>query len=98
MVANIGRDELRAKMDRGDPCILLEVLAPQYEVGKSPEVEVRNLLVFINLNAPGGRNRLGWVGEPQRARVVAAGPGTGFGRPTAVDRPARFVASVGSIQ
>ena len=30
MVANIGRDELRAKMDRGDPVILLEVLAPQY--------------------------------------------------------------------
>jgi hypothetical protein len=38
----------------------------------------------------------------QRARVVAAGPGapigTGFGRPTAVDLPARFVASMGSIQ
>ena len=30
MVANIGRDELRAKMDRGDPFILLEVLAPPY--------------------------------------------------------------------
>ena len=30
MVANIGRDELKAKMDRGDPLILLEVLAPQY--------------------------------------------------------------------
>ena len=30
MVANIGRDELKAKMDRGDPIILLEVLAPQY--------------------------------------------------------------------
>jgi rhodanese-related sulfurtransferase len=30
VVANIGRDELRAKMDRGDPFILLEVLAPQY--------------------------------------------------------------------
>ena len=30
MVANIGRDELQAKMDRGDPFILLEVLAPQY--------------------------------------------------------------------
>ena len=30
MVANIGRDELRAKMNRGDPFILLEVLAPQY--------------------------------------------------------------------
>jgi rhodanese-related sulfurtransferase len=30
VVANIGRDELRAKMDRGDPVILLEVLAPQY--------------------------------------------------------------------
>ena len=30
MVANIGRDELRAKIDRADPFILLEVLAPQY--------------------------------------------------------------------
>ena len=30
MVANIGRDELRAKMDRGDLVILLEVLAPRY--------------------------------------------------------------------
>ncbi len=30
MVANIGRDELKAKMNRGDPVILLEVLAPQY--------------------------------------------------------------------
>jgi rhodanese-related sulfurtransferase len=30
VVANIGRDELRAKMDRGDPFILLEVLAPLY--------------------------------------------------------------------
>jgi rhodanese-related sulfurtransferase len=30
VVANIGRDELRAKMDRGDPFVLLEVLAPQY--------------------------------------------------------------------
>ena len=30
MVANIGRDELRAKMNRGDPFILLEVLAPPY--------------------------------------------------------------------
>ena len=30
MVANIGRDELKAKMDRGDPIILLEVLALQY--------------------------------------------------------------------
>ena len=30
MVANIGRDELQAKVDRGDPFILLEVLAPQY--------------------------------------------------------------------
>ncbi len=27
---DIGRDELRAKMDRGDPLVLLEVLAPQY--------------------------------------------------------------------
>jgi rhodanese-related sulfurtransferase len=30
VVANIGRDELRAKMDRADPYILLEVLAPPY--------------------------------------------------------------------
>ena len=30
MVANIDRDELRAKMDKGDPIILLEVLAPRY--------------------------------------------------------------------
>jgi len=30
VVENIGRDELRAKMDSGDPVILLEVLAPQY--------------------------------------------------------------------
>ena len=29
-MANIGRDELQAKIDRGDPFILLEVLAPQY--------------------------------------------------------------------
>ena len=29
MVANIGRDELRAKMDGGDPFVL-EVLAPRY--------------------------------------------------------------------
>ena len=30
MVANIGRDELQAKINRGDPFILLEVRAPQY--------------------------------------------------------------------
>ena len=30
MVANIGRNELRAKLNRGDPFILLEVLAPPY--------------------------------------------------------------------
>ena len=30
MVAFIGRDELRAKMDRGNPVVLLEVLAPRY--------------------------------------------------------------------
>lgn len=30
MVANIGRDDLQARMDRRDPVILLEVLAPQY--------------------------------------------------------------------
>jgi rhodanese-related sulfurtransferase len=30
VVANISRDELRAKIDRGDPFILLEVLAPRY--------------------------------------------------------------------
>jgi rhodanese-related sulfurtransferase len=30
VVANIGRDELHAKMDGGDPVVLLEVLAPRY--------------------------------------------------------------------
>jgi rhodanese-related sulfurtransferase len=30
MVPHIGRYELKAKMDRRDPFILLEVLAPQY--------------------------------------------------------------------
>jgi rhodanese-related sulfurtransferase len=30
VVANIGRDELQATIDRGEPFILLEVLAPQY--------------------------------------------------------------------
>jgi len=30
MVANIGRDELRSKIDRGDPFVLVEVLAPPY--------------------------------------------------------------------
>ncbi len=30
MVENIDRDELRAKLDRGDPVVLLEVLAPRY--------------------------------------------------------------------
>ena len=30
MVASIGREELRTKMDSSDPPILLEVLAPQY--------------------------------------------------------------------
>jgi rhodanese-related sulfurtransferase len=30
VVANIGRDDLQARMDRRDPVILLEVLAPQY--------------------------------------------------------------------
>jgi rhodanese-related sulfurtransferase len=30
VVANIGRDDLRKRMDRGDPVVLLEVLAPQY--------------------------------------------------------------------
>ena len=30
MVANIGRDDLRTRLDGGDPVILLEVLAPQY--------------------------------------------------------------------
>jgi hypothetical protein len=30
VVANIGRDEPRAKLDRGDPFVLLEVLAPPY--------------------------------------------------------------------
>jgi hypothetical protein len=30
VVANIGRGDLRTRLDRGDPVILLEVLAPQY--------------------------------------------------------------------
>jgi len=30
VVAFIGRDELRAKMDGGDPLVLLEVLSPRY--------------------------------------------------------------------
>ncbi len=30
MVADIGRDELKAKMDGGDTIVLLEVLAPRY--------------------------------------------------------------------
>jgi rhodanese-related sulfurtransferase len=30
VVADISRDELRAKMDRGDPFTLLEVLDPRY--------------------------------------------------------------------
>ena len=30
MVAKIGREELQAKISRGDPFVLLEVLAPQY--------------------------------------------------------------------
>lgn len=30
MLANICREELRAKMERGDHFVLLEVLAPQY--------------------------------------------------------------------
>ena len=30
MVENIDLDELRAKLDRGDPIVLLEVLAPRY--------------------------------------------------------------------
>jgi rhodanese-related sulfurtransferase len=30
VVANIGRDDLRRRMDRGDPVVLVEVLAPQY--------------------------------------------------------------------
>ena len=30
MVENIGRDELRAKLDGGDHVVLLEVLAPRY--------------------------------------------------------------------
>jgi rhodanese-related sulfurtransferase len=30
VVANIGRDDLRRRMDRGEPVVLLEVLAPQY--------------------------------------------------------------------
>jgi rhodanese-related sulfurtransferase len=30
VVKDIGRDELRAKIDGGDPFVLLEVLAPKY--------------------------------------------------------------------
>ena len=30
MVANIARDELQAKIDGGDPFVLLEVLDPRY--------------------------------------------------------------------
>jgi rhodanese-related sulfurtransferase len=30
VVKHIDRDELRAKLDRGDPIVLLEVLAPRY--------------------------------------------------------------------
>jgi len=30
VVANIGRHELQKRMDRGDPVVLLEVLASQY--------------------------------------------------------------------
>ena len=30
MVEHIDLDELRAKLDRGDPVVLLEVLAPRY--------------------------------------------------------------------
>jgi rhodanese-related sulfurtransferase len=30
VVENIDLDELRAKLDRGDPVVLLEVLAPRY--------------------------------------------------------------------
>ena len=30
MVTNIGRDDLRTRMERGEPVVLLEVLAPRY--------------------------------------------------------------------
>jgi rhodanese-related sulfurtransferase len=30
VVPKIGRDELKAKIDQGDPFVLLEVLGPQY--------------------------------------------------------------------
>jgi rhodanese-related sulfurtransferase len=30
VVASIGREELKAKIDRGDQLVLLEVLGPQY--------------------------------------------------------------------
>jgi rhodanese-related sulfurtransferase len=30
VVADIGRDELQAKIDGGEPVVLLEVLAPRY--------------------------------------------------------------------
>ena len=69
MVANIGRGELRAKMDRGDPFVLLEVLAPRY---------YRHTHLPGALNLPPGR---AWRGRLRRGtaqqystRLLMAGP------------------------
>ena len=60
MVANIGRDELRAKIDGGAPFVLLEVLAPRYyrhshlpgtlnlPPGKIAEMGLAVLQAFLN--------------------------------------------------
>jgi hypothetical protein len=60
VVANIGRDELRAKIDGGDPFVLLEVLAPRYyrhshlpgtlhlPPGKVAEMGLAALQAFLN--------------------------------------------------
>jgi len=44
VVAHMWRDELRAKMDRGDPFVLLEALAPRYyQHSHSPEALARSV-------------------------------------------------------
>jgi hypothetical protein len=60
VVANIGREELQAKIDRGDPFVLLEVLALRYyrhshlpgtlnlPPGKVAEMGVAVLQAFLN--------------------------------------------------
>jgi hypothetical protein len=60
VVANIGRDELRAKIDGGDPFVLLEVLTPRYyrhshlpgtlnlPPGKVAEMGLAVLQAFLN--------------------------------------------------